>query len=255
MSGLADFALGLCAQQALIGKTWAGAQVLFEPASPVDTTTPALALYCGRGHARVEGRDVLNAAASTILRFEMFVPATTSAAGFTFSSDSAQALVFACLWRQIETVWLSDPGVWAELWRRCTLRIETREAARDLFENEKGQRLAVAIEEWRLETLADPAIGQPPQGFWVDFIAALTAAGGELAALAPLLTAQVQGTSAPLTALQSDQSQLGANADEFGALGLTVPLDDVLSGGDGLYVGPPVQEVAVSANVDDLIGQ
>ena len=44
MSGLAAFALGLCAQQALLGKTWAGASVYLEPASPIESTTPAIAI-------------------------------------------------------------------------------------------------------------------------------------------------------------------------------------------------------------------
>lgn len=255
MSGLAAFALGLCAQQALLGKTWAGAYVLFEPASPVEPTTPALAIYCGRGYAKVEGRDILNASAHATLRFEMFVPASTVAAGFTFSSDSAQALVFACLWRQVETVYLTDTSVWAELWRRCTLRIDTREAARDLFENDKGHKFAVAIEEWRLETLAEPEVGLPPRAFWADFVAALTASGGELAALAPLLSAQVLGSDLALAPINVNQSQIAANTDELSALGLTVPLDDVLTGGDGLYVGPPLEEIGVAADVDQLVGQ
>ena len=255
MSGLAAFALGLCAQQALLGRTWAGASVLLEPASPVEPTTPVIAIYCGRGYSKVEGRDLLNAGAHVALRFEMFAPASTVAAGFTFSSDSAQALVFACLGRQIETVFLTDAGVWAELWRRFVFAIETREGARDLFENDKGQKLAVAVEEWRLETLAEPQIGAAPVAFWADLIAAMTASGGELAALASLIALQVQGSTAILPQVQIDQGVMGVNGDEMGVLGLTIPLDDVLTVGDGLYTPPPLQEVGVSANDDDLIGQ
>ncbi len=220
MSGLSAFALGLCAQQSLLGKTWAGANVVFEPTSPVDVTQPTIAIYAGRGRADVVGDDILNGAGDVRLRFEFFLPAAVTAEGFTFDTEASQALVFALLWRQVEAVRLTDLSPWPSLWRSWTLRIHSLDSARDLFETDKGQKIACAIVELHCECIADPAVGEAPQGLWATFVAALTGAGGELASLASLFAAQIQAASAALPSWQVAMSLLGATAREVQTIGL-----------------------------------
>lgn len=242
MSGLAPFALGLCAQQTLLNRTWAAANVLYEPTSPVEPVTPTIAIYCGRGYGEVSGRDILNADADAVLRFEMFAPASVAASGVTLSADAAPSLVYALLWRQIEAALLTDVTPFAALYRRFVLRMKAIDVARGLLETEKGQKLAVAVVELRLETLADPPVGAAASGVWEDFLVALNAAGGELATLSGLLAAQIQASPAALPDWQVDMSLLGATAREVESIGLgplavTTPATD-------LDDGAPAQEIA-----------
>lgn len=226
MSGLSAFALGFTAARAIKGRTWAGANVQFEPSTPVTVTAPLICVYCARGRAEVAGGDILNGAGDARLRFECFLPAKAVAAGVSFDSEAGQALLFALLWRQIEVVLLTDMDIspWAQLWRQFRLRIHAIDAARDLYELDKGQRVAVQVVELHCETLAEPPIGVAPCGVWADLVTAMQADSAEVASLASLFAAQIQGSPSALPDWQVDMGLLGASDDAIQAIGLG-PLD------------------------------
>jgi len=247
VSGLSGFALGLTAWQSIVGKTWAGANVFFEPTTPVDVKAPTICIYSGRGRADVVGNDLLNGDGDARLRFEFFLPASVTAGGFTFDTATSQALVFALLWRQVEAIRLTDLGAWPTLWRELTLRIHSIDSARDLFESVKGEKLACMVVELHCECVAEPAVGEAPSdGFWPKFLAAMNAEGGELAALSSLFAAQILASAEPLPDWQVAMSLLGATRHEVQAIDLgpnaiTTPAVDT---GDG---APAQETVAVSA--------
>jgi hypothetical protein len=220
MSGLTAFALGFSAARAIRGRTLAGANILFEPTAPLDVTTPTICVYAGRGRADVAGADLLNGAADARLRFEFFLPASVSFGGVTFDAEASQALLFALLWRQVETALLTDQTPWAEIWRRIRLRIHAMDSARDLFETDKGQKIPCGIVELHCETLAEPPIGEAACGFWADLVAAMRADGPELASLADLFASQILAAPEPLPQWQVLMGLLGATADEVQTIGL-----------------------------------
>jgi hypothetical protein len=247
MSGLSSFALGLCAWRSLTAKTWAGSNVFFEPTSPIDIKDPTICVYAGQGRAEVVGNDLLNAAGDARLRFEFFLPASVAAGGFTFDTAASQALVFALLWRQVEAVFLTDLSIWPSLWRAMVLRVHSLESARDAFASDKGQNVPVMVVELHCETVADPAVGAAPtEGFWPKLLAAMTAEGGELAALAPLLAAEIQASSTPLPDWRVAMSLLAATAGEVQAVGLG-PDAATTPAVSGVAMGPAQETVTVSA--------
>lgn len=228
MSGLSAFALGLAAQRSVKGQTWAGNNVFLEPTAPVDTsgTSPVICIYAGRGRSDVEGRDILNAAGDVRLRFEFILPASVVAAGSTFDTAASQAMVFAFLWRQVESAFLSEVSPWAVLWRELILRVHAVESGRDLFESDKGQKIPVMVVEWHCECLSSPPIGAEPCGIWAKFVAAMQADTAELAALASLMSAQIVGAAGDLPPWRSfEETILGLTRYETRAIGLG-PLDE-----------------------------
>ena len=186
MSGLSAFALGFSAARAIRGRTWAAANVLFEPNAPADGAAPLICVWSGLGRGAVEGGDLLNGSGFARLRFEFFLPPRVTAGGATFDAVANQALLFAALWRQVSVALLTDVTPWADLWRRLRLRITSIDEARDLFEADKGQKIPVNVVEMQVETLAEPAVGEPPDGVWADFVAAMRADTVEVAGLADL---------------------------------------------------------------------
>jgi hypothetical protein len=212
VSGLSAFALGFAAARAIRGRTWAGANVLFEPNAPVDVTAPLICVWSGLGRGEVAGGDLLNGSAHARLRFEFFLPPRVSVDAVTFDATTNQALLFAALWRQVLVPLLTDTTPWADLWRRLRLRVASIDEARDLFETDKGQKIPVNVVELQVETLAEPPIGEPPCGVWADFVAAMRADTAEVAGLADLIAAQIQGSADPLPDWQVDMGLLGANA-------------------------------------------
>ena len=230
MSGLSAFALGFSAVRAIRGRTWAAANVLFEPNAPVDVTAPLICVWSGLGRGAVEGGDLLNGSGFARLRFEFFLPPRVTAGGATFDAVANQALLFAALWRQVSVALLTDVTPWADLWRRLRLRITSIDEARDLFEADKGQKIPVNVVEMQVETLAEPAVGEPPDGVWADFVAAMRADTAEVAGLADLFAAEIQGSAEALPDWQVAMGLLGTNDRAIQAIGLgPIPLGEAAS--------------------------
>jgi hypothetical protein len=246
MSGIAAFALGFSAARALRGRTWADSNVLFEPNAPVEVTAPLICVWSGLGRSGVVGGDLLNGASDVRLRFDFWLPPRVTADGVTFDAEAGQSLVFALLWRQVETALLTDTTVWADLWRRIRLRVHSITAARDLYEPEKGMRIPANVVELHCETLAEPPVGEPPSGVWADFVAAMRADTAEIAGLADLIAAQIQASDGVLPDWQVAMGLLGTTAAAIAMIGIG-PADDstpAVDTGDGAAAQ---EEVDVSA--------
>ena len=219
MTGIATFALGLSAARSIKGQTWAGDNVLFEPTTPVTITAPLICVYAGRGRSEIRDK-ALDFAGDVRLRFELFLPPTFTAAGVTFNNEASQSLVFALIWRQILAALTVQQAPWPTVFREVLLRTDSLEAGRDLFEPAKGQKIPVAVYELSGETVADPPIGVPAAGVWVDFLAAMTADTAELAGLASLFASEILGPGGALPDWQVAMGILGTTSDETQAIGL-----------------------------------
>jgi hypothetical protein len=222
MAGLSSFAVGLAAARALRNRTWAGARVLFEPLSPVEATEPTIAIWGVHSRSPIAGRALLEA---TNLRLcvELFLPVTVEASdgttAWTLDLGASAAGAFAIFWRQCEIALQADQTVWADLFRALLINATAEVSGADLYENDKGAKIAARMWEIAGETLNEPQIGLDPVGVWADWLAAMRADGAELSSLADLYQSQIKGGST-LIDWQADFATLGLSQSYAPALGL-----------------------------------
>jgi hypothetical protein len=222
MAGLVSYAAGLAASRALRGRTLAADRVRLEPKAPINVSAPTICVYAASGRAHISGRRLLEA---TICRprFELFLPSAVNAEGLSGSIeldvDTSSALAFACFWRQCEIALQADQSVWAQLFRAIVLEITMIETGADLFELDKGQKIAARIVEMTVDTINEPMIGTAPQGVWADLLVAMRGDSAEIAGLADVVERQIRGDVA-LAAWEADFALLGLSQSYGPMLGV-----------------------------------
>lgn len=223
---LAAWALGFVAARAVRGRTWAGANVFFDPNAAADFSAPMIFVYAGHGRDTLTAsRDILGATRTTV-RFEFYVPVKVSVprgdgATMVIDTDKSQAFAFAGLWRQCEIALLKpdDANPWGALWRLFCQGVVTAERAAELYETDKGGRVAARLVELTVDTVSDPDIGAAPYGCWADLLAAMRGDTAEVAAIADLVEALIVG-GATLPQWQVDMTSLGISRAAMEAIGL-----------------------------------
>lgn len=200
MSGLTAFAVAFCATRAIQqAKTWAGPRVYCDVDDPVDVPEPVVCVYAGHGHIAVESHDLIEASSGLRLRFELFLPASFRVDGLQdgwLDTSRSTSLAFGGLWRQVETALQSSQGVWADLYRRFVLAYRFKTTDSGLYEvktKDKTARIAARSVEFVVDVLSEPTYGAAPVGIWADLIAAMQDDSAEVAALAPIVAALIQG--------------------------------------------------------------
>jgi len=228
MSGLTSFALALTAARALRNRTWAQTRVYIEPTTPIKIEEPTICIYVGHGRSEIETRELMSVSKMRV-RFEMFLPSsvdTLTVGNHTAQFDVSKSVTapFAIFWRQCEMALQAGDDVWANLWRAFVLRMSSMDTTSDLFENEKGARIPARFIEITLDPLNEPRVGLPPDGAWVDLLAAMRAEGPELSAVADLIETQFVG-DALVSDWRADFTLLGLSPSMGAALGLALDGD------------------------------
>ncbi len=239
---LAAWALGFIAARALRGRTWAGANVFYDLNAAPDFSAPLICVFAGHGRDQIESRDLLSAT-RTLVRFEFYVPVAMTVpvgdATLTIDTDKSQALAFAGLWRQCEAALLrpDDGNVWGALWLSFCQTVRSVERLAELYETDKGGKVAARMVELTVDTVSDPDIGAAPYGCWADLLAAMRVDTAEVAALADLVEALIRGGET-LPDWQVAMTSLGVSEEAMAAIGLAP-----LATPDGQVVGLSTAEL------------
>jgi len=200
MAGLNAFAVAFCAARAIQrARTWAEQRVYCDMGDPVEVPGPVISVYAGHSHIAMEAHDLIDASSGLRLLFEMFVPAGFRIDGLQegwLDTSRSTSFAFGGLWRQIELALQIGDNVWADLYRRFVLGYRFKTTDSGLYEvktKEKTARIAARSVEFIVDALSEPTYGKPPVGIWAEFVAAMRADSEEVAALAPVVAALIQG--------------------------------------------------------------
>lgn len=211
---LVALALRIATCQALLGKTLAGESVFDSEIGAISETAlkqqaPFIAVYTDSDSGMVTGRDLreidredvrdgLNLVFQTAVAAAVTVPAENGGTQTELTipqTDRGLELVINLLGHQITRVLMSDPGDWAEMWRRLALRINRIESRRGA-DDSKGVRFAASERVLACDPVAEPTFGAPPEGIWADLLALMRAdTSGELSGVADLIEAEITSPS------------------------------------------------------------
>ena len=231
---LVAFALRTCTVRALRGATLAGAAVYDSPVDPSDTAakaaTPTIFVYSDaeevdgiETRALACGQRTIDLSILIVLpaRFEATVNGTT----VEFQDRKAgAAAAIDIIYRQIERALIAEETVWSRLWCVLVSRVESIHShAYVLPAGAAGKQVHLPARGVTLSvrTVYSPAIGQPPQDVWADFVDAMRQDPG-LAPLATLIAGAMEGTALPQW--RTDALEVGDTVDDavdmgYGAVG------------------------------------
>lgn len=198
---LSRFALRVCTARALRDVTLAEGRIFQSAIDPLDTRVrevrqPMLIINTDDHAQTGDGRDMTGGEDKLDLVIEATIAGKTSATGIDGQgdevsievpgADAGMDLTLDILEHQVIRALVRGNGVWAALWRRMALRINSRTSRRGA--DVSGVRWAARQLVLSCDVLAEPIGGEHDvaRGFWADFLAAM-AADTDLARVEPLI--------------------------------------------------------------------
>ena len=249
---LVAFALRTCTVRALRDVTLAGPNVFDSPVDPSDTAakkaTPTIFVYSDAEEVgEIETRALARGQRTIDLSILIVLPAkfeaTVNGATVEFEDRKAGgAAAIDLIYRQIERALIAEETVWSRLWCVLVSRVESIHAhAYVLPVGQAGKQIHLPARGVTLtvRSLASPAIGQPPEDVWADFVDAMRQDPG-LAPLATLVAGAMEGTALPQW--RTDALAIGDTVDDAVDMGY-----GALAGGPMDALVPMVEAVVRNA--------
>ena len=249
---LVAFALRTCTVRALRGATLAGANVFDSPVDPSDSAakaaTPTIFVYSDAEQVgEIETRALACGQRTVDLSILIVLPAkfeaTVNGATVEFQDRKAgAAAAIDIIYRQIERALIAEETVWSRLWCILVSRVESVHAhAYVLPVGQAGKQIHLPARgvTMTVRSVWSPAIGQPPEDVWADFIAAMQEDPG-LAPLAVIISGAIEGTALP--EWRTDALEIGDTVDDAVDMGY-----GALAGGPTDALVPMVETVVRNA--------
>lgn len=205
-------ALCVVAQNLVMGRTWAGDDVLLQPVYPIDEVmregrepAPVVAVYSEHSKANVEGRATQGRSNSVDLKFFVYNAPGTNRVVIDGSEvlevdlDTNNAgITLNVVARQIDAALHTMVPLWSECWRKMVVKVDDRDIRYVLIEIENGVKIPAAEIGYSISAIPDPDFGAPLTAAWQALDAALktTAEGTKLAKLFELLIVDPLGLPA-----------------------------------------------------------
>jgi hypothetical protein len=221
-----------CAGVALRGKTWAGGVdgVIIAPSDPITQvaaiaarTKPTIVLHTG------EASSIHDADGSKIgLTIEVYIPAQFEMDdGKTWHTrhNMAAASITAIVFAQIDRCLRADPHQFSDMFRRIASPMVEAISRPMLVPIENSVRMPACELHCTFKSLADPELGLPLSGVWLEYADACATLGGDDAALGGMIRAVVEDAS-------------GANALRWAAASLRLTNQGAVDLGFAAY--PPL---------------
>lgn len=230
---LAASALQICAVKALDGNI--NAKVYDSNVDPEDLTdepTPIVVVYCAKAAMNIDARELFmgEQVVDFVLDFGIAKKVTQQVAGSSPvvsvefpDNDSGHDLALHTLQYNCLRILLGDNGTWADLWRRIFIRhsIDQLSEWDRGVSSDKGVRLAILRNVYKIEIVNDPTPGETPSQLWNDVFTAMEG-DSELADIGKYWRAMV--TTPTVAAWRQIQTQLGLALDEVGPGTALAPL-------------------------------
>lgn len=210
--------------------------------APIDTlddgfasiSHPTLAIVVGDDiRPEITGKEVTLARREISLTFQIFCPERVSVQTGVETLEvgtrnrGGGSLIIGMLGRQIERRLMADQDPAAVLWREFVMDVKSITSQPYIFEVQKGVRILAQEIEWVLDTIAEPAFGQPtdPTLPWGKVLAMLEA-DPDYAPLASWIRAEINSPSG-MTAARVAAAALGLNDASASNLGFGAVLPDL----------------------------
>jgi len=224
--------------RALVGQTWAGANVLDSPSQPADLRiledqAPFIAVYTDDADLTLDGNSIADGRAEVYLVIEVAVGESVERTPPANENDPeplpvrmgetdrGREATIGYIARQVNQALTATGNPWAELWRVLApvrSKVEVRRGGAGQ-EQVPAVRFASRIMRYTVEVLSDPVLGEPvPEGFWADFLTAASA-DPDLADTARLVRAEIAGGGA-LPSWRIAQKQLTLTNEGVRSLGI-----------------------------------
>jgi hypothetical protein len=231
----------------LADKTWAEDRIEDSPSQPsdlraIEDQAPFIAVYTDQADINVEeGNSLAGGEAKVFLILECAVggaavtiqdPAenqrTDSDADAAVPplqiepTDQGREMTIGFLARQANQAFLATDNQWATLWRQLVAKrisVRVRRGGAPMNQDQPAIRFASRILIYEVEVLDDPIWGEPLQGFWLDFVNAIST-DRDFAPVAALIRAQIEYPAGPLPSWRIAQKIMTLNRDEVAALGI-----------------------------------
>lgn len=180
MTSMAALALRICAHQAMINRTFAGARVSDSDLQPIenmaaDDALPFVVISTGDEKGTVTGREILSARRTIDLVLEIGIATIPDGENIEIPrTDAGLELMINIVARQCMEAIFGDTekSEWTAHLSTLITNVSEVESRRGL-PVDHGTKFAARQIILRCETLDDPQFGAAPVGFWAEFIASM----------------------------------------------------------------------------------
>lgn len=246
-------ALVMALSRALKNRTWAEARVFEQSVDPIDGLLNgpdkgkfALAVYVESAEGEPSGRETQNGSTKISFKVVAYMPPRVEV------TEDDEVLVFEhqgagfslmTIARQIDLALHYGNETWVKLLRKLIVSIQERRTRFLLIEIENAIRIPSIEVLYEATCVAEPEMGAPLYGAWVDFDTALRAEDADLANIVKRLITE----PADLPSWEQFQVATGLTDAGMSAMGLSGFMDASTEDGDV----PVLTEVTGTADFSD----